>query len=94
MVVGRLVSHACGTRWVGRCVRCNRSMCGAHLAEQQVCVQCHGRYQPPDGILSSTGGALLEFGDDDASAFDDGASPGDDVGDDDHGGGGGASEDS
>ncbi len=90
MVVGRLVSHPCGTRWVGRCVRCNRSMCGVHLAEQQVCVQCHGRYQPPEGIVSATGGALLEFDADDASAFDDGTSPGGDGGE----GGGGSSGDS
>lgn len=84
MIVGRLVSHACGTRWVGRCVRCNRSMCGVHLAEQQICVQCHGRYQAPEGVVSLPVGALLEFGDDDASAFDGGASDGGD-----HGGGGG-----
>jgi hypothetical protein len=72
-------------------------MCGLHLAEQQVCVQCHGRYLPPDGILSATGGALLEFGDDDASAFDDGAEGrnGTDGGDGADGGdGGGSSEDS
>ena len=94
MIVGRLVSHPCGTRWVGRCVRCNRSMCGVHLAERQVCVQCHGRYQPPDGILSATGGALIEFGDDDALAFDEGASPGDDVGEGGGAAGGGSSGDS
>jgi hypothetical protein len=76
MHIGRLVSHPCGAKTVGRCTQCGSLFCGAHLVDSgdPLCVQCAGRYTPPDAPVRVTREEMLAFDNDDYAAFD---APGD-----------------
>lgn len=69
MVIGKLVSHPCGSKAVGRCVSCGRVMCGHHLGGG-TCLQCQGRYAPAAAPLWISEGEMLTFDESEIAAFD------------------------
>jgi recombinational DNA repair protein (RecF pathway) len=68
MVVGFLVPHRCEQPALGRCVRCNRGFCEAHLSVKQEGLVCHACEQGlPEPVVMA--GAASAFDANDAAAF-------------------------
>ena len=74
MVIGKLVSHPCGSQVSARCATCHRAMCQHHLDGSR-CVQCAGKYAPPLAPLSVSEGELMAFDPSEIAAFDEGGAP-------------------
>lgn len=69
MVIGKLVSHPCGSKAIARCGSCGRAMCRQHLPAG-TCLQCQGRYVPSAAPLSISEGEMMTFDESEIAAFD------------------------
>jgi hypothetical protein len=71
MLIGRVISHPCGTKTRKKCASCDRFMCDVHLPpEAQACLQCAGTYIPVDGIRQVSMDDMFGLRPDEAAAYE------------------------
>ncbi|MEL6182305.1 MAG: hypothetical protein AAFS10_25335 [Myxococcota bacterium] len=72
MYVGRLISHPCGLKAKARCASCGQPFCRDHLVSltDPICLQCAGRYTPPDAHHRVTFEEMFDFDEHEIKAFE------------------------